>query len=196
MKVTFRTTAAQQLMALAIKAKVANEVADQAKSHEVNPGFLNGKPVPCGNLAWVEDTGYGVRQQDLTLHDDGTITYEGGRTTLDTGCGHVLETIVDIFGSLDTATKQIISIETTIDYPNLKWYETEEVAVLKGIVPFDRLLELAKRHHNCGYAARNKITSMLPYDYLNMSLAKRSASFTNKELNSFNRIEQVLKQAE
>lgn len=171
MKLKFRLNSAQAAIAYAL-AKSSVECA-QANA------WGNDVVTMCGDFACI-DTGYGVRQQNLFITDN-SLTYEGGRTTLQSGSLAALDAIIRIFGSQKAATEAMVSCESSAPY--LKWFETEEDGLPRATV--ERLCQIAGgKYTSAASSAVNELVKRLKALGWKPSMTERqmAANFSSKEL--------------
>lgn len=179
MKVVFKITQAQELIALAI-----------ANASRLNAIKLdeecNWDMVRCGSF-FINETGFGARQQNLTI-GEGTLTYEGGRTTLGAGELCALSIIEKIFGSIEAATGAVVEVTSTA--PHLQWYETEQDGLQRA--DLDRIILVCNQNNTCAFHAAITLLREKYGKMLDMSHAKLSAQYNSVELKDFYKARKVL----
>lgn len=168
MKLVFKLTIAQELVALALK----------AKNIQATKEWLDVKITQQGDFI-VPDFGYGVQSQSLEIIN-GTLIYEGKRTTLRDGFLDAYGVIVKIFGGREAATASLIRCESTA--PHLEWWEKEEEGLAKA--PLDRVARLARENTWTPGIVRSAKAELVRRlgEYEGKTGLQLAATFTKEEL--------------
>lgn len=181
MKIVFKLTAAQQLVAIAMAAAQKTEDAAEQAEYEGHEFYF------AGSLGGMIVADMSVSSQ--CLHTEGQfLVYEGTRHALCFGGSKALRKILHVLGSCDEASAVATYYETSDPFQlGLKWYETScETSVMKR-QSMEKLIELVRLqpYLQSWQAAKNEILARLPRGIADLQTKSPywlAQSYTKEEL--------------